>query len=185
MSNAKLILMFLVYMLLHIPLQLKAIGASSRTGSNTKSFMTQKDSVKLSLYKVNNKDLVFIIDSFIAKWEKSPCYEPFYLNLLTFPMEKETKSFVKDVNRCDCWEISVKAFNYDDLRSSTVWGCFEYKKRFFILSGFPCRDIFSSQNTKQVLIYHPINNREKYAYNTIMSWTYNYLDNHFILKYKK
>jgi hypothetical protein len=187
MKNIKLILISFICLFLYIQLQSINAHASLQICNSNICLSNQKDSVKLLLYKIKNKDLMSIIDSFIIKWEKSPCYEPVYLNILTFPMKKDNKTFVKDQNieKHSYWEISIKAFNYDNFRTSGIWGCFEYKKHFYILSGHPCDDFFSLQNTKQVFTCYPINNIEKYAFNSVMSWTYNYCDNHFILRYKR
>lgn len=150
-----------------------------------------KDSVEVSFYEIKNRELISVLDSIISVWEKSHCYEPAYLGVYTYPLTKNNNDLVTNTESMSrnefYWEITIKSFRSKNFASSGNWGCFRYKNRLFVLGGYPCEEFFSPLKEKLLFNYYPSKDRgdvETFA-NTIMSWTYDYCDNHFILRYKR
>ena|GEM_PF-3111445 len=150
-----------------------------------------KNSVEVAFYEIKNRDLILVLDSIIGEWEKSHCYEPVYLGVYTYSLTKKSNDLVTNVQSMSrnefYWEITIKSFRSKNFASSGNWGCFRYKNRLFVLGGYPCEEFFSPLKKKLLFNYYPSKDREDVEafVNTLMSWTYNYRDNHFVFRYKR
>jgi len=189
-SRIKVVLACFTCLLLYTNLQ-SLFAQKSMQVYDSDAQRDSKDSVEIAFYEIKDRGLILILDSITHEWEKSPWYEPAYWGVDTYPLTKNSHDLVKNPEsmcRDDFfWEITIKLFRSKNFASSSNWGCFKHKNQLFVLGGYPCQGFFSPLKKKRLFDYYPSKDRgdiETFV-NTIMSWTYNYCDNHFVLRNKK